>query len=272
MSSTFGSDRAHPAPLVAPGAAARGASRLAWGLINALQLAYTVVGTSAGIVITLVLTAITRRPALAPAMARRVWAPALLRGAGARLAVEGLARLPAGPAFVVANHQSVIDVPALFRALPFDLQFIVKRELRRVPFLGWYIAATGMIFVDRRAPAEAVAQMRRAAARLRGGASLVSFPEGTRSRDGAIGSFKSAAFVAAIEAGVPVVPVAIDGARAVLPAGGFRVRPGTIRVTVGEPIPTAGLKAEDRGRLAREARERVVKLHRSASPRSESLP
>src|SRR5687767_1741793 len=272
MSSTVDSDRAHPAQLVAPGAAGRGASRLAWGLINALQLAYTVVGTSAGIVITLVLTAITRRPALAPAMARRVWAPALLRGAGARLAVEGLERLPAGPAFVVANHQSVIDVPALFRALPFDLHFIVKRELRRVPFLGWYIAATGMIFVDRRAPAEAVAQMRRAAARLRGGASLVSFPEGTRSRDGAIGSFKSAAFVAAIEAGVPVVPVAIDGARAVLPAGGFRVRPGTIRVTVGEPIPTAGLKAEDRGRLAREARERVVQLHRSASSRSESLP
>ena len=198
-------------------------------------------------------------------MARHLWAPALFYGAGARLSVEGLERLPAGPAFLVANHQSIIDVPVLFRALPVGLHFIVKRELRRVPFLGWYIAATGMIFVDRRAPADAMAEMRRAAALLRGGATVVSFPEGTRSRNGALAAFKSAAFSAAIEAGVPVVPVAIVGTRQVLPPDGFRVRPGPIRVMVGEPIPTRGLTGADRSRLAGAAREQVLELLRAMS-------
>ncbi len=264
--STAAGDRAHrAAELLEPGAAARATWRLPWVGINAIQLLYTLLWSAGCISLALLVRALSRRPAPALALARRLWAPGLLLGAGARLTVRGRERLPDGPAFFVANHQSMIDIPALFRALPADLHFMVKRELRHIPFLGWYIAATGMIFVDRRARGGAMAELRRAAARLGEGGSIVSFAEGTRSRDGAIGAFKSAAFLAAIEAGAPVVPVAIAGAREVLPPGGFRVRPGEIRVVVGDPLPTAGLTPEDRGRVAQEAWRRVVELHRAAS-------
>ena len=115
------------------------------------------------------------------------------------------------------------------------LHFIVKEELRRVPFLGWYIAAMGMIFVDRVARGRAYESVRRAADLIREGRSVVSFPEGTRSRDDSVKPFKPGVFVAAIEAGVPVVPVAILGTGAVLPPGGFRGRAGSDSRDPGRP-------------------------------------
>lgn len=236
--------------------------RALWTPINALQLIFTLLFSALAISAALLVLLVTRNRRWPLAMARRIWAPGLLRAAGARLEISGLERLDrGGPQFFVANHQSIIDVPALFAALPVDLHFIVKKELRRVPFLGWYIAAMGMIFVDRKARLDAMAEVRRAAELIRSGRSVVSFPEGTRSRDGEVGRFKAGAFVAAIEAGVPIVPVAIAGAGAVLPPPGFLVRPGTIRVAVGEPIPTLGRELDERGVLAALARARVAQLY-----------
>jgi 1-acyl-sn-glycerol-3-phosphate acyltransferase len=236
--------------------------RILWTPLNALQLLFTLLWSAGLISVALVVWLVTRSRRLQHAMAQRLWAPGLLRGAGARLEVSGLEHVDAGtPWFFVANHQSIIDVPALYAALPVALHFIVKKELRRVPFLGWYVAAMGMIFVDRRARVDAMAEVRRAADLIRSGRSVVSFPEGTRSKDGAVGPFKAGAFVAAIEAGVPIVPVAIAGAGAVLPAQGFSVRPGIIRVAIGAPIPTAGHTLEERGALAALARARVAELY-----------
>jgi 1-acyl-sn-glycerol-3-phosphate acyltransferase len=107
--------------------------------------------------------------------------------------------------------------------------------------------------------------VRRATDLLRAGSSVVSFPEGTRSRDGRVAPFKGGAFLAAIEAGVPVVPVGIQGAGAVLPPNGFRVRPGRIRITIGEPIPTQGLAISERVSIARRARAAVVALRLAPS-------
>jgi 1-acyl-sn-glycerol-3-phosphate acyltransferase len=254
--------RAAPSSLPAEPAstASRTLARWAWNATNAVQLAYTLLWSAGCISAALLVRLATRSTRLSLAMARRLWAPGLLLGAGVRLDVDlgGLAL--DRPYFFVANHASVIDIPALFRALPVPLHFIVKRELGRVPFLGWYIAAMGMIFVDRGARSEALASVRQAAVLARDGQSVVSFPEGTRSRDGRIGTFKSGVFLAAIDAQVPVVPVAVLGAGAVLPPSGFRVRPGTIRVAVGQPIATAGMTKDDRGRLAQQARAAVVAL------------
>ena len=120
----------------------------------------------------------------------------------------------------MANHQSVIDICALFRAVPVPLRFLLKQEMRRVPFVGWYAWATGMLFIvrdDRRAGP----QLRReAAALLASGHSLCLFPEGTRSRDGEMADFKAGSLQAAIDAGVDVLPVALHGAGRVLPATG----------------------------------------------------
>jgi 1-acyl-sn-glycerol-3-phosphate acyltransferase len=254
--------RAAPSSLPAEPSSAvgRALSRWAWTLLNAVQLIFTLSWSAVCITLALLVRLLTRSTRVPLAMARRLWAPGLIHAAMARLEVDR-GTLPFDqPYFFVANHASIIDVPSLFCALPTPLRFIVKRELGRVPFLGWYISAMGMIFVDRGARSEALASVRNAAVLARDGRSVASFPEGTRSRDGRIGPFKSGVFLAAIDAQIPVVPVAILGAGAVLPPSGFRVRPGTIRVAVGEPIPTVGLTAADRGRLAQQARSAVVAL------------
>ena len=94
---------------------------------------------------------------------------------------------------LVANHQSMIDIPTLFRAVPVPLRFMLKQELARVPLVGWYARTMGMVFIERGVTRSAPRRLREAVARVRGGATLVAFPEGTRSRDGSVGPFKGGA-------------------------------------------------------------------------------
>ena len=235
--------------------------QLFWFPINLLQAVLVALWTGGGIPLTLAACAVLRRKDLGLTLARRVWAPVLLRFGPVRLQVEGREYLDASqPYFFVANHQSWVDIPALFAALPMPLLFLAKRELARIPFLGSYMEAMGMVYVDRAARKESTRTVDQAAQRLREDLSILSFPEGTRSPDGRVRPFKTASFAAALEAGVPVVPVALEGPARILPRDGFRARPGTIRVAIGEPIPTAGLTREDRAALARRAQEEVERL------------
>jgi len=236
-------------------------SALGWWMVNALQAAFAVLWSALWISLALLASALSRGPRTALAMARRIWAPGVLWAGRVRLEVHGRGRVDfAQPHFFASNHLSWMDIPSLFTALPAPLLFVGKRELARVPFLGWYMAATGMVFVDRGRGVGAARSVAGVAERLRAGWSILSFPEGTRARDGRTQPFKSAGFQAAIESGVAVVPVAIEGADRVLPAGGFRPRPGVIRVILGEPIPTAGLAREARADLARRTEQRVREL------------
>lgn len=231
-----------------------------WFALNALQLFFTILVTALGTPVAL-LIALLAGPAPALRMARWYWAPALLGGAGARLVVAGADRVDwSRPLVLASNHASMIDVCALFRAVPVPLRFMLKRELAAVPFVGWYARAMGMVFVDRGNARDARRRLGDAASRLRDGATLVAFPEGTRSKDGMLGGFKAGAFQAAIDAGVAVVPVAITGSGAVLPPSGFRVRPGTIVLRFGDPIPTTALSAQDRNALAQRTRDAVAAL------------
>ncbi|HVN76879.1 MAG TPA: lysophospholipid acyltransferase family protein [Thermoanaerobaculaceae bacterium] len=240
-------------------------ARIAWGALNAVQLAFTLLWSAACITAALVVLLVSRRPALPLGMARWLWAPGLLHGAGARLDVAWEQALEPGAACLFAsNHQSMIDIPTLFVALRVPLRFVVKRELGSIPFLGWYVSAMGMVLIDRGARSRAVRSIRRVTDLLRSGQCVACFPEGTRSRDGSVGTFKSGAFSMAIEAGVPVVPVALSGTGAVLPRSGFRVRPGTIRVRVGRPIPTHDLTTAGRAELAARVRGEVLRLSAGA--------
>lgn len=206
--------------------------------------------------------------------ARTRWSPGLFSACGVKVRVEGLEHIDAQtPCVFVVNHQSMIDIPALFVALPVNLHFVAKKELFAVPFLGGYMRAAGMIPVDRGNGVEAVETLRRAAAQVAAGASVVAFAEGTRSRSGVIGPFKKGPFMLAMQAGVPVVPVAIEGARDALPPDGFRVRPAEIRLRVGRPIPTAGLSVDDRSALVESARAHVVAMNIAlGGPGGESGP
>ena len=243
--------------------------RAGWAAFNALQLAFTLAWTAIGICLALLVRLATGSQHWPLRAAARIWAPGLMVGAGARLRVEGADTIDwSQPHVLVANHQSVIDVCALFRATPLPLRFVLKQEMTRMPFVGWYARQMGMLFIERGNSRSSPQRLRDAVALVQRGSTLCAFPEGTRSRDGNVGTFKGGLFQVAIEAGVPVVPVAIEGSGAVLPSAGFRVRPGTIRVRFGAPLATTGLQSTDRNALARRAREAVVELlHRAPATR-----
>lgn len=236
--------------------------RLLWPLINASQALFTVVWSALWIPLALLCALVARDRRVGLAFARRIWSPGILWAAITRLEAEGNERYAegGGPCFFVANHQSWLDIPALFVTLHRPVLFVAKRELARVPFLGRYIGAMGMVFIDRGHRQDSARSVGQATERLRQGWSVVSFPEGTRSRDLAVHPFKTATFAAAIEAGVPVVPVAIEGSGRALPPEGWHPRPGRIRVLFGEPIPTVGLGRADRTALAERAEGEVRSL------------
>ncbi len=237
---------------------------LLWLPVNALQLLATWLWSAFWISVALIVASVGRRRGPALWLARHVWAPGMVAIGLSRLRIVGRGRLDLRrPCFFVANHQSWLDIPVLFAAVPAPLHFIAKQELARVPFLGWYISAMGMVFVDRSARRKALSSVSAAGELLAAGGSLVSFPEGTRSAPGELGRFKTGGFAAVLDSparAVDVVPVGIVGAGRILPRGGFKVRPGRVEVRFGEPIPVAGFEREERGALARRAEAAVAAL------------
>ncbi|HEX7124687.1 MAG TPA: lysophospholipid acyltransferase family protein [Thermodesulfobacteriota bacterium] len=190
----------------------------------------------------------------------RAWGRAGLWLAGSRADLSAAAgAAPAVPpgSVIVSNHQSTMDIFAIASALPGQLRWVAKRELFRIPIFGPAMRAAGYVPIDREDPRRSRRGLSRAAEALAQGASLVVFPEGTRSADGRLGPFKRGAFALAQASRAPVVPVAVRGSRAVLPAGRWRVRPGRIEVVVGRPIPSADLSQPD---LVVRAREAVAAL------------
>ncbi len=189
----------------------------------------------------------------------RAWSRLILVTTGVRVQVSGLERVPIDGAYVfVSNHQSIYDIPILFSALPFQLRIIAKVSLGLFPVLGWHLRYTGHLLVDR-ARIGAVTMLQ-VAGLMKRGHSLIVFPEGTRSRDGRVGPFKGGLFLMAVEAGLPIVPVAIRGSRHVMLKGRLMTCPGDVSVSVHDPIPTCGMGRDDVRALAVRAREVVTQM------------
>ena len=196
-------------------------------------------------------------------MARRFWAPMHWRITGSPLLVEPLPDIDwSQPHIFLMNHQSNFDIPVAFAVIPANIRFLAKHVLKWVPFLGWYMQMTGMIFINRSNPRESVRGLKLAGERIRAGSNILAFPEGTRSKDGRILPFKKGSFALAVEAGVPIVPIAIEGTRGMLPPGSIRLRRHPIRVKVGQPIQTAGRKGSRKEALLNEVRDIIIQLHR----------
>lgn len=162
------------------------------------------------------------------------WSRALLDDVGVTVEVVGREQLePRGPVIVMSNHQSLYDIPVLFQTIPAPLRMVSKIEIGRVPVWGAAMRASGFIFVDRSNRAEAIKSLNTARERLAEGIAVWIAPEGTRSRDGALGPFKKGGFVLAEELGVPILPVSIDGTAAILPADTWDlVEDRPVRVTI----------------------------------------
>ena len=196
------------------------------------------------------------------ARAPRAWSSGILKAGGVRVRYEGLDRLPRDQAqILVANHESWFDVFALAATLPVDYRFVGKKELSQIPLFGPAWLAAGHYAIDRSDRQAAISSLDEVGGRMRAGRhTVVLFPEGTRSADGRMGAFKKGAFVMAINAGVPVIPVAILGSRRVMPKGRWSVRGGVIEVRIGQPIPTEAYTVERRDALTTVAREAIEAL------------
>ncbi|MGB0680917.1 MAG: lysophospholipid acyltransferase family protein [Polyangiales bacterium] len=189
------------------------------------------------------------------------WAEVLTRVWGVQVRTHGRDGIQSlGAAVYAANHQSFVDIAALYRALPVYPGFVAKEELARVPFLGPLMRRGDHIFIARTQRDKAARALVQAARRIRAGRSVVIFPEGTRSAAGTLGPYKEGAFRLAKQAKVPLVPVGIVGSAAVLPRGDWRVQRGDIDVHIGAPIPASTVKAASPAELAAMLRERTLAL------------
>ncbi len=164
----------------------------------------------------------------------RVWARAILGAAGVRVVLEQVADLPDRPVVFVSNHVSAIDIPILFAALPRSFRIVYKSSLVYVPVMGLFLAAARNVAIDRSRAFSAKRSLAAAARRIRNGVSVALFPEGTRSGDAPMGSFKRGSFKLAQEAGAPVVPVSLIGLRKVV--SGNRITPGTVHMKIHEAL------------------------------------
>ena len=163
-----------------------------------------------------------------------------LRLVGVRVEVRGLEHLDPGQTCIFApNHQSMIEVPLLITFLGRNPAYLAKKEVFRYPIFGYGISLMGVVPVDRSNSVAAIESARLATEKLRAGKDYVVYPEGTRSPDGRMLPFKKGAFMMAIEAGVPVVPVSISGSSTIMPKGEVKIFPSTIYLTIHEPISTA---------------------------------
>jgi 1-acyl-sn-glycerol-3-phosphate acyltransferase len=236
--------------------------RTVFYLIPAISL-YTIVLGAASIVSSL----FDRRGYFAHRCAR-AWSWLILRTTGVEVTVEGLERLKPGATYIfVANHQSHYDTPVVFSALPYQVRIIAKESLARFPVLGWHLKRGGHLFVDRRAPDRA-GILRRWRALVSDGLSLIIYAEGTRSPNGHVARFKAGSFLLALEAGLPVVPLAIVGTRRVMPKGRLQTEPGKVRLIVHDPIaaPAAGAPSiQDAKALAERVHAIVARAVEGAS-------
>ncbi|HYT05585.1 MAG TPA: lysophospholipid acyltransferase family protein [Gemmatimonadales bacterium] len=207
------------------------------------------------------LVGVKRRPGGIYDWSTNDWSRDLLEAAGTPVRAEGLERIPVGrPVVYASNHSSMFDIWALAATLPGSVRFVAKQELARIPLLGRAMIRAGHIMIDRPNPRRALEAYARAGAVIRSGVSAVVFPEGTRSRTGELLPFKNAPFGLAIAAQVPIIPVYVHHTFEILPKGAIRLHPRPIRILIGEPIPTAGLRVDQRQALRDRVRAAIIAL------------
>jgi 1-acyl-sn-glycerol-3-phosphate acyltransferase len=192
-----------------------------------------------------------------------------------RVKVSGLEHLDPKKQYIfMSNHRSGADIVAIARALwDYQIRFVAKKELLRVPVFGWGLWALRNIIIDRRNHMQALRSYAVAGQRIRRGISVVVFPEGTRGEGRELLPFKKGGFVLAIETGTPIVPIAIVGTEAVMPKRSLRIESGTVEVRIGEPIETAEVAYKEKDHLLEKVRSSIESLasDESAPRRVEGL-
>ena len=190
----------------------------------------------------------------------RTFSKIVLKLFGIRVEVKGTEHIQPGRPYVyVANHASLFDIPASVHGIPDRIHIVYKKELERIPFFGWGLKfGRTYIPINRGKGGEAARSLEEAAQKIRNGASVLLFAEGTRTRDGRLQPFKRGAFNLAMRAGVPVVPLTINGSFSILPRETFKIQPGTISLVLDKPIEVSRMQDGKGGEL--QLMERVHKV------------
>ena len=176
----------------------------------------------------------------------KCWGRSLLFFGGIPVRVEGLEHLVPGQTYVyAANHRSNFDIFVLISLLPGKFLFVAKKSLFRIPLFGTVLTRMGYISVDRGNQAAAIRSLNNATARIKAGASMIIFPEGTRATVAELLPFKKGVFIMAQKAGQPIVPVSISGTRFIQPRASLRVRPGPVKVVISPPIHPQDFKRKE---------------------------
>ena len=195
----------------------------------------------------------------------RLWSWLILHTIASPAQVSGIDRIDLSrPHVFVANHSSALDIPVLYTSIPRQFRIVAKEELFKYPFMGWHLRRSGQVPIAAGAKLASMRSLLRAAPGLKSGTPLVVFPEGGRSADGRIQPFMSGAAYIAIKAEVDIVPMAIVGTYQALPMNSFHIRPGRIKLVVGEPVSTVGLTLQDAEKLTQEIQQAVEVLLVSA--------
>jgi 1-acyl-sn-glycerol-3-phosphate acyltransferase len=179
-----------------------------------------------------------------------IWAKMLLAIANTKVEIIGAENVLMGkPQIFMANHQSDFDILIVLAHLQGQFRWIVKKELFQIPLFGRAMQSAGYIEIDREDRERAIMSIDRAAMKIREGKSVMSFPEGTRSKDGKIKPFKQGMFYLAIKSGVPIVPISIIGAGEIMPRRSLHIRPGRITMVIDKPIDVTGYSIDNRQEL-----------------------
>lgn len=185
----------------------------------------------------------------------RFWGQTILWVSGIRVFVKGQHHILPGRSYIyMANHQSNFDIPVLIAALPVQFRWLAKAELFRIPVFGRGMKGCGYISIDRSNRESAFESLNRAAATIRNGTSVLIFPEGTRSYDGRIQSFKKGGFVLTVDAGVPIIPLIIDGTRSIMPKGRKMITPCNVTLEIMAPIETTQYNRRNKDTLMDQVR------------------
>jgi len=188
------------------------------------------------------------------------WANNALRLADGRVDARGLENVRADRAYVLmSNHQSAYDIFSLFVAFPHSMRMVAKKAMFRLPIMGGGMRAAGFVEIDRSDHDRAMAALERAKEIMASGINVWIAPEGTRSDDGALLTFKRGGFMMAMQLGCPILPVTIDGTREILPAKDYRVRLGkTVRVTFHPAVDAAAFAPDRREALMETVRRAIA--------------
>ncbi len=190
----------------------------------------------------------------------KVWNRTISRLMGLKVTVSGAENVTPNTSYIITpNHQGIADTLSLVSRLPVRFRMVVKRELYKIPVWGWALWASGAIGIDRSKSAESVERLNREKFRkLKDGWSVLIYPEGSRTPDGLLKDFKKGAFMMAVQTGIPILPVVINGAFKIFPKQSMTFRPGHVLLTICPPILTKGLTEKDVPELMARTRDAIL--------------